>query len=75
MDWKSGRLIGAEIHCPFVAYHDTVSRNALGADFFLLLRDSRAKSGDNNIHSTPYLVIYGGGVGLARTAGEDPEAY
>lgn len=38
----------------------------MGAEFFfLLLRDSRAKGGDNNIQSTPYPVIYGGGVDLA----------
>lgn len=63
-----GRLIVVEIHCPVVAYQDTVSRHAhMGAEFFSpppYATPAQRAVTDNNISSTPYLVIYGG-VGLA----------
>lgn len=63
-------MIGAEICCPVVAYQDTVSRHAprMGADFFLSsspYATPAQRAVTINTHPAPYLVIYGGGVGLA----------
>lgn len=71
-----GGLTGTEIHCPAVAYQDTVSRHVhRGANFFFhpSLRDSRAKSGDKQHLVDPVPCYLWWWCGPFRTmAWEDP---